>query len=437
MSHPVIENAPGLAWRMQKAGWACRWRARADLIRRGYEPLEMRLWAATKECPEPTEMDKLWISERATILQNEMLAFGRGGIAPMVGFDGTIKSLCACYQSDPDSPYKEKRFASREGYDGQLDRIQRSTWVDETRTENKVRVIGDVRIAEIDARMVKRWHESWLGQNEKKKVAMAHSLIQMLRGILTFGSTFLKDKDCREARLLLKDMRFANSSSRKSRLTADQAIAVRKQAHEANLPSIALAQAFQFELMLRQKDVIGEWVPIDERGPPTDIVIGQQKWWRGLDWKEIDAEFRFSHNTSKRSKELELPDLREAPMVMEELRRFAEIGPVETLRREHLPANGPIIINARYGVPWTADAYRYEWRKLATKASVPKNVFNMDSRAGGVSEATDAGAPIELVRHAATHSDIATTQGYSRGSAEKVGEVLRMRVAHRNRTGTK
>ncbi len=60
----------------------------------------------------------------------------------------------------------------------------------------------------------------------------------------------------------------------------------------------------------------------------------------------------------------------------------------------------------------------------------------MDSRSGAITEATDAGAPLELVRHAATHSDISTTAGYSRNPAGKTAEVLKLRVAHRNRTGT-
>jgi hypothetical protein len=39
---------------------------------------------------------------------------------------------------------------------------------------------------------------------------------------------------------------------------------------------------------------------------------------------------------------------------------------------------------------------------------------------------------LEDVRHAATHSDIAMTQRYSRGSAEKVANVMQLAV-----TGTR
>jgi site-specific recombinase XerD len=60
----------------------------------------------------------------------------------------------------------------------------------------------------------------------------------------------------------------------------------------------------------------------------------------------------------------------------------------------------------------------------------------MDSRAGAISEATDAGADLEHVRHAATHSDISMTQRYSRNSVEKVANVQHKRASHRNKSGT-
>ena len=50
-----------------------------------------------------------------------------------------------------------------------------------------------------------------------------------------------------------------------------------------------------------------------------------------------------------------------------------------------------------------------------------------------ISEATDAGASLEHVRHAATHSDISTTQGYSRDGEVKTAEVLKLRVAYRTK----
>jgi hypothetical protein len=77
------------------------------------------------------------------------------------------------------------------------------------------------------------------------------------------------------------------------------------------------------------------------------------------------------------------------------------------------------------------------WRKVATAAGVPKTVYNMDSRAGAISEATDAGAELEHVRHAATHSDISMTQRYS-GAAPRRSPTCSKCARHtgRNREQT-
>lgn len=73
---------------------------------------------------------------------------------------------------------------------------------------------------------------------------------------------------------------------------------------------------------------------------------------------------------------------------------------------------------------------------VADAAGLPKSVRNMDSRAGAISEATDAGASLEDVRHAATHSNTSMTARYSRGAEGKVASVMQTRTAHRNKTRT-
>ena len=56
----------------------------------------------------------------------------------------------------------------------------------------------------------------------------------------------------------------------------------------------------------------------------------------------------------------------------------------------------------------------------------------MDSRAGAISEAIDAGTELKHVRHAATHGEILMTQKYSRGGVEKTAKGDAERAAHRN-----
>ena len=399
---PKIDNAPGLTWRKTKLGWEARWRARADLVKRGYKPRIYRLWASTPKELEPDEFSVAFIQDRCNALQSEMLVWGRGGLPPEA-FDGTIATLVRCYQTDEDSPYHAGRYNTRGYYD--------------TLCKMVVRDLGEKRIAEITARDLLRWHRLYAD-----RVAMGHSLVGMLRTLSTFGSTILGAKDCRELKLILSDMRFKMPKPRTERLTADMANAIRREAHKAGRPSLALAQALQFEMTLRQKDVIGEWIPISEPGLSA-VTNGNMKWLRGLDWKEVDANFVVTHITSKRQKEITV-DLKLAPMVVEEL---------GTLSRDGHPASGPIINDERTGLPYTAAAFRKTWRPIAESAGVPNNIRNMDTRAGAISEATDSGAPLEKVRKAATHSDIGMTQKYSRGDAEATAEVMQLRAAHRNK----
>jgi hypothetical protein len=104
---------------------------------------------------------------------------------------------------------------------------------------------------------------------------------------------------------------------------------------------------------------------------------------------------------------------------------------------EAMPATGPVIVYERTGKPYIDHQWRREWRRVARAAGVPDHVYNMDSRAGAISEATDAGAELEHVRHAATHSNIAMTQRYSRGSVEKTAKVMEIRARHRNKGETR
>lgn len=313
----------------------------------------------------------------------------------------TIRQLIECYQQDRDSSFHKLRHHTRLNYTKVLHRIAAR--------------YGDVKIADIRSRQFLRWHEEWVGDGH---IAMGHTMVAMLRTVFGFGATILEDAHCARLRGALSGMRFEMGKARVDRLTAAQADAIRAAAHSSGYASIALAQALQFDLMLRQKDVIGEWVPYTE--PGTSAVLNRgEKWIRGLRWDEIDGNLILRHVTSKRQKPIEI-DLRLAPMVMAELARIP-------------PDNrfGPLVVCEATGRPWRAVTFRMYWRRVAEAAGLPKSVKNMDSRAGGITEATDAGAELEHVRHAATHSDIAMTMRYSRGDVEKVANVLRIRAEHR------
>jgi hypothetical protein len=157
-------------------------------------------------------------------------------------------------------------------------------------------------------------------------------------------------------------MRFKKGDPNVRRITAKQADAIRVKAHKLKMPSMALAQALQFDLKLSQREVAGEWVPLSEPGS-SDIVKGDWKWLGGLRWSQIDANLVLRHTVN--GKEIAI-DLKRAAMVMAELNRLGEI-----------PKGGPMIIFESTGLPYEAAQFRRKWRTIATVADVPKSVRNV------------------------------------------------------------
>lgn len=401
-----VRDAPGLVWRQRAGGvWEARWQCRTDIVAKGFAPKSVKIWSGTAD-PTKEQWDR--IADICVQLQDEMLVFARGGIIPSIEFDGTLASLMTCYRTDPDSSFKKLRWHSKQYYETLMGLIAKEH--------------GGKELKEINARFLRRWHEAWATGG---KHAVAHGKIGMLRTLFGFGATILEDPECIRMRGIMSGLRFEMPKPRTERLTADQATEVRAMAHQKGRKSIALAQAFQFELMLRQKDVIGEWVPMTEPGL-SDVTYGKFKWLRGIRWEEIDQNMILTHVTSKRQKQITI-NLRNAPMVIEELALQYPDG---------LPASGPIVVSEMDGKPWDAVEFRRWWRACANACGIPKTVRNMDSRAGAISEATDAGADLEHVRHAATHSNISMTQRYSRGAEQKIENVQKLRIQSRNKGET-
>jgi hypothetical protein len=419
MSYPRIQDAPGLIWRKHAKGWQCFWQARTDLVNRGFTPKSKQLFVGQ----EPTETEIAFIQDTCRRLQDEMLTFGRGGLPVATVFDGSLQSLIKCYQTDKDSRYHKLRFQVRLNCDRLMKRISDAH--------------GNEDLADIKGRTVIAWHNEW--SDGGKKISMASAFVAQLRTLFSFGASILDDPQCDRLCTLMSRQRFEGTRARKVSVSSHQADAVRHTARTVyGWPSLALAQAFQFECTLRQKDVIGEWVPLSESGVSA-VIFKDEKWLRGITWQEIDENLILRHVTSKKQKETEV-DLKLAPMVLEELSVLIGQPVVDpttmSVNRHLLPASGPVVVCDTNGWPWTAAEYRRKWRIVAKACGVPDNVWNMDSRSGAISEAIAAGVPLEFVRHAATHSDIAQTQEYDRVQAKATAKTMKARVENRNKRET-
>jgi hypothetical protein len=268
-------------------------------------------------------------------------------------FDGTVAGLIKCYRSHDRSPYRDLRPAVRNGYDGILNRL-----VDE---------IGYLRIADLSGEKIKHLYTGWI---EGGKIASGHSTVAKLRLLSTFGATILGDHDCILFSGIMHALRFKAPEARLEPMTAEYAKAIRAKAHEVGWPSIALAQAFQFELKLRPVDVIGEWVPISDPAP-SSVIWGNEKWVRGLRWSDINEKLILEFSILDRLKRIKpiKVDLMDLTMVREELDRLGR----------DIPVTGPLIICEANGRPFSGNEFRRKWRIVATKAGVPDTVRNGDS----------------------------------------------------------
>lgn len=403
MDKPQIPDAPGLAWRPRKNAWAAVWLARQDIAKKGFKPTTQQILVLTQA---PTEAQEHTIRSACVRLQEEMYEFGN---EQPKGFAGRVRDLINAYETHPKSTYRKARPYTRKGYDSHLRNLDRR--------------VGGKLLTELGADEITdlydaiRWPDGQDNPDGRQHISMAHGAMTQLRMMLTFGAVFEIEKtprdrisECRRLRDILSLLKFENGKGRDEAMTLRQCEDI---IAAAELPSIALAQAFQFDLRLRQRDVIGEWVKDREPGI-SDITRPGYKWLRGLRHEEISSTMLLEHKMSKSNKgKVIKADLNHHPMILAEL---AKVPPENRF--------GPVIVCELTGRPWTMNTFRKHWREAAKKAGVPASVWNTDSRAGGITETIEAtNGNIEAARKQAGHSDIKTTQKYSRRQLESNNET--------------
>src|SRR5579871_3805832 len=159
----------------------------------------------------------------------------------------TIAALIQSYKTDEYSTYKRLSYRVRLDRDRYLARIERD--------------YGHCSLTDISSRTMRAWYNQWSAQG---KFAIAKAFVGQLRALFLHGYLLLEDIESRRLCGILDRKRLESAQPRNIRMTSAQADAIRSKARAVGYFSIALAQAFQFELMMRQKDVIGNWVPKNE-----------------------------------------------------------------------------------------------------------------------------------------------------------------------------
>lgn len=395
-----MTDFPGLKRKRNKDG-AVReyWAARADLIARGFRPSSIRL-----HYPDTADGRRA-LSARCHILQAEMLAWASRGGESSPGYDGTIKSLSRLFQVGEDSPYRSMKWNSRNNVTKYLGIIEKT--------------VGSRQVGKLLGPDFKRWHRSWGEPKEKDRPPRpwrAKHCMDTVRQLISYGVTLGYD-DCFRADTILSKIRFSTPPARKSVMTIEHVEAIRKTAHVEGWPSIALATVLQFELALRQKDVIGEWEPTPDM--EGGIVHRDTRWVNGLVWSDIDANMVLRKVHTKTGFEVE-HDLRLHPLALEEVARVPAEKRV-----------GPMILAETTGEPYKHRKFTERWRKIADKAGIPRNIWNMDARAGAITEAYDLGAAETDVMKSAGHKNRQTSARYNRGTIKQTSRVASLRMQKR------
>lgn len=395
--------APGLKPRKRKTGPAALyWVARADLVKAGYRPETIRL---PYSLDDPRDRDL--ISASCMKYQAEMLEWSSGRGRETNRFDGTILGLSRRYQTDEASPFKRLKHSTRHKDTYTLHLIEKA--------------FGTRSLAALKIDDFYRWYAA--AKKPKvpggpERVRRAYGIIKKLRELLAFG-IMAELPECRRLYEVLEHARFSQPARRRVAMELAHVEAFIAQALETNRLSLALGTAIQFETAMRQKDVIGEWEPIPDHDGATGIVLNGRRWVNGLTWADIAADLVVRKATTKTGA-FSAHDLKLCPLVVALL--------------ERVPADrrvGPLILDETAGRPFAESAYGREWRLVAKAAGVPDHVWNMDARAGAITEAEDAGADLDHIRSAAAHAQTSTTQRYSRGAVGKSRAVANLRVAHR------
>lgn len=91
---------------------------------------------------------------------------------------------------------------------------------------------------------------------------------------------------------------------------------------------------------------------------------------------------------------------------------------------------GPIV-KGEHGLPIRYRSYAKWFRQIAETAGIPADVQSMDARAGGATEAEEAGAELSDISGGLTHTNEKTSLRYIRRRARKIATVATARQQSR------
>jgi len=407
--HPLY--APLLKRRGRETGPEARYFVVPDKdVKAGYRPKTMAIpTAATEE--EAAFYCRKWFGELKAWRQNKGRKAVKHDLAWLIGR----------YINDDFSSFRNLREKTRREY------------------EKNCRIIEATRGSEliemVEGKDVLTWHREWglpvpvlcsdgvqvvdpWGNpvTEASVPQRQRHLIVMLR-ILATHAVLIRAPGHVYFRQLLSSIEFPVPRGRDVSISRDQVNAFVKKAVAMGYRSQAIATVAQFELIERRVHIIG--------------YMESGQWRPGWVWQNIDhlgpeASWKIRYHQDKVGRVLREFDLKTTPELLALLQEIPEehrVGAVIIAERKR-----KVMVRQ----PWNERHYAEVWREIARAAGIPDEIWSMDGRAGGATEADSTpGVSDRALQDAGGWNDPKTPQRYRRQKQRNAGEVVKLRQKNR------
>jgi hypothetical protein len=361
-------------------------------------------------------------------------------------YDGRVLSACRIYQEHPLSAFNTRiKDNTRDSYIDSLKIIEGT--------------VGQRLIRNLNVLDMQNWYDQWrkpavyvdadgIATFGPERIDRAHDAISMWKTVLRFnvalGPRHPGSKDCQILLDALKNggslVNFERGGAREEEMNYAQASAFIRKALELGergvIPKeralyMSIGVAAQFELVLRQKDVIGERPKTARdqekalRRGAAAINYGGVIWTGYFTWENIPG-WRWRMKTSKS---------KYRTAVNFDLATFSLLLPLLEAVPHHERTGA--VVKGEHGYAIQERSYRKWFRPIAQVAGIPDNVKLMDLRAGGATEAEEAGADRDAIKTLLSHSkeQEATTTRYVRRQDRTRVKVQQLREASRPKAG--
>jgi len=345
-------------------------------------------------------------------------------------YDGTMLTACRIYQEHPFSRFNKVSHKTRTGYLNDLKVIE---------TTVGARLIRNCTVLTCQD-LYDNWRKGAVTIDERgnrfvgpERIERAHKAAAMVRTVIYFMAA-LRHPDCKLLAEELSKVKFERGGGREQELTYQHVTAFIRTARELGErgvmpPERALYMSIgvvsQFEMMLRQKDIIGGWEPtVASRRFPKGVQIlnlaEEQETWSGFYcWEHIPGwiwRMKTSKSKYRAPATFDLTNYGLLYPLLEQVPHDQRVGP---------------IVKGEHGLPIRYRSYAKWFRQIAEIAGIPADVQSMDARAGGATEAEEAGAELSDISGGLTHTNEKTSLRYIRRRARKIATVATARQQSR------